>query len=551
MFGSGSKQAGNSGLTALVEELILRVETEPKPRAVGLLSGTEQGTGYQKTAYVLMALLVAYSVVRGIRTATVRPFWFDELYTLTIAGQPTLRDLWSVWKRGIDAVPPLFFLIERLTLTLPVGREVALRLPSIMAFCGTLVCVFAYVRRRSGELVAFVCALLLLSTNLFHTYLIEARPYAEMVACIAFALVCYQRLPSRIWAVLFLVSLVLAESLHYYAVFAMIPFWVAEGVFFLRTRRFRWVVWGGLVCAVLPLLASLHWLLMIQKYLGLHVFARPVLLEVNHYYGNFFLLNDNAVAAGLVVAAIVAILWNGTWPWTKTETGSVDKTNAQETALMLSLVALPYIGFVLTWLVHGLLLPRYVMPAIIGVLLGLACALSFAGRRAVVIFLVFALCTTGAREMNFWRFPQLAPYQPYFSATSRQQLREMKDFVDSAGHKDLPVVMSDCLVYTQFVYYLDPNWTKRLVFLVDREREYKYSLSDSSSATMVALHSYFPVQVAEYPRFTATHAEFLLYAKGLDWYQPAFEHENFSIELLTKGSQGEMYRVRTNSDVGN
>ena len=479
-----------------------------------------------------------------------RPFWFDELYTLTIAGQPTLHDFWAVWKRGIDAMPPLFFLIERLTLTLPVGKEVALRLPSIVAFCGTLVCVFAYARRRSGEFVACVCALLLLSTSLFHTYLIEARPYAEMVGCIAFALVCYQRLPSRSWAVLFLVSLVIAESLHYYAVFAMVPFWVAEAVFFLKTRRFRWAVWSGLVCAVLPLLASLRWLLMIQKYLGLHVFARPGFSEVNHYYENFFLLNDMAVAAGVVVAAIAAILWNGSWPWTETESGNTGKTNARETALMLSLVALPYIEFVLTRLVHGMLLARYAMPAIIGVVLGLACALSFAGRRAVVIFAVFALCTTGVREMNFWRYPQIAPYQPYFSATSRQQLREMKDFVDSAGHKDLPVVMSDCLLYTQFVYYLDPNWTKRLVYLVDREREYKYAETDSSSATMIAFHPYFPVRVAEYSQFTATHAEFLLYAKGLNWYQPAFEHENFSMELLAKG-QGEMYLVRTIDDVGN
>src|SRR5262249_5949195 len=154
-------------------------------------------------------------------------------------------------KQGIDAMPPLFFLLERLMLNLPLGREVALRLPSILAFCGTVICVFAYVKRRSGDLVACVCALLLLSTILFQEYLIQARPYALVMACIAFALVCYQRLPSRKWAALFIFSLLLAASLHYYAVFVMIPLWIAEGVSFFETRRFRWAVWGGLLLAVL------------------------------------------------------------------------------------------------------------------------------------------------------------------------------------------------------------------------------------------------------------------------------------------------------------
>jgi hypothetical protein len=199
---------------------------------------------------------------------------------------------------------------------------------------------------------------------------------------------------------------------------------------------------------------------------------------------------------------------------------------------------------VLTRLAHSILLPRYVMPAIVGVLLGLACALSFAGRRAVVIVAAFALISTGIREASFWRYPQLAPYQPYFSAESREQLDEMKGFIDSVGHQDLPVVVSDCLLYTQFAHYFDPNWTKRLVYLADREREYRYTNSDSSSVTMSALQPYFPVQVADYSQFTATHAEFLLYVRGLSWYHNAFKEDKFSMQMLAEG-EDEVYLVST------
>ena len=75
-----------------------------------------------------------------------------------------------------------------------------------------------------------------------------------VIACIAFALVCYQRLPSLRWAALLGISLFLAESFHYYAVLAMIPFGFAEAVLLLRTRRIRWGVWLALACGTLPLI---------------------------------------------------------------------------------------------------------------------------------------------------------------------------------------------------------------------------------------------------------------------------------------------------------
>ena len=70
--------------------------------------------------------------------------------------------------------------------------------------------------------------------------------------------------------------------------------------------------------------------------------------------------------------------------------------------------------------------------------------------------------------------------------------------------------------------------------------------ADSSSATMVAYRP-LPARVAEYSQFTATHAEFLLYAKGVGLVSARVDAK-LSMEVLAKG-QGEMYLVRTIGNV--
>jgi hypothetical protein len=94
------------------------------------------------------------------------------------------------------------------------------------------------VKRRSGELVGFLCAAMLPGTSLFRTYAIDARGYSVVVACVTFALVCSERLPSPGWAVLFALGLLLAESFRYYAIFSMIPFGISEAALLYSTRRF-------------------------------------------------------------------------------------------------------------------------------------------------------------------------------------------------------------------------------------------------------------------------------------------------------------------------
>ena len=120
--------------------------------------------------------------------------------------------MWSAITRGFDSQPPLFYLLERACLKLPIAKQIALRLPSIPAFPLFLIFVFMYVQRRSREIIACLCAHLFLSTSLLQTYQTEARGYCLMMACIAFALVCCQMLPSVRWTALLLRPTGLWES---------------------------------------------------------------------------------------------------------------------------------------------------------------------------------------------------------------------------------------------------------------------------------------------------------------------------------------------------
>src|SRR5690242_16094692 len=158
----------------------------------------------------LLIVLLAYCVIRLCVTARLDPFWYDEILTRAVAAQTSLTGAMRALLGGVDSHTPFFYLIEFYALRLFKNEEFALRLPSVLAFAITLVCVFVYAKRRWTEVSALGCAACLLATAAFQRYATEARAYSMLLACIALALVCYDRLPSRIWTIGLGLSLLLA-----------------------------------------------------------------------------------------------------------------------------------------------------------------------------------------------------------------------------------------------------------------------------------------------------------------------------------------------------
>jgi hypothetical protein len=506
--------------------------------------GTSPAASEKIFSYVLI-FLVVYSIVRGVAAAASRPFWFDELLTLTIASQPNLHDMWAAITRGFDGQTPPFYLLERACLALPVSKEIALRVPSIVSFPVLLICVFAFVKERGSQSIACLSALLILSTSLFRLYVIDARGYMLMNACFAFALVCYQRLPSGGRAVMLGASLFLAQSFHYYAVFVMLPLGLAELVFSIQARRFRWSVWAALAFGAVPLLVFWPCLTAVKVYYGSQVFSRPSLSQWTQYYGSYF-LTRSAFGIALALTAIAAIVWSRLCP-RKTSPQQADRRSFDlpEATLLFALTLLPFIVLVFARVMHGAILDRYTLPATIGVVLGIASGLFMVGPRGVVLFALFTLTSIGATEGFFWLSKGHEPQGDEFSIRSLGDFAQIEKFVQSGGHSDLPVVYAHPMAYCQVVHYSPAVWTRRLVCLSDQNKELQYENADSMFVATKGLSEFSPIHLADYAEFTSTHPEFLLYTDQRRWWTArAVLADAASMQLLRADGDMQLFLVK-------
>jgi hypothetical protein len=515
----------------------------------GLFVRAEAGTsGWPKAAYIFMGLLLAYALVRSLFGSAAKPFWVDEFCTLAVAQQPDARRIWDALSRGVDSAPPLFYLIEAGFLKMFPHKEIAMRLPSTLAFFGTLVCVFAFAKKRSSEWVGCLCATLLLSTTLFEIYATDGRAYSMVIFCVALAMVCYQRLPSAGWVTLFGLSLAVAESLHYFAVFAMAPFWMAEAALLLKARKIRWTVWAALVFGVLPLAVFWRLLLAYRDYYGGHiVFAHPAAGKIPEYWGSLFLI-DAPYGAGLALGALAAIVsW---WQWKRGgdagENAKIDDGLAAEAALLVGFVLLPIVAFVLVRMANAILTNRYMQAAALGIALGIGCGLSMARRKMWTVFALFLLVSIGLREYGFWRNGHRA--QAGDLTTMRmEEFREIDEFVQSGGHSELPLVYGPGLSYMRVAYYGPPDLIRRMVYLLDAQRETRVEGNDTLAKIMTALREDLHLRVEDYSRYVATNREFLLYSDGsqTDWVPQYLDEDGASFETLKTQGSRRLYLVRS------
>jgi hypothetical protein len=496
----------------------------------------------QKTAYCGLAILVTYAICASLLRAASKPFWYDEVTTWALAHQPNLAALWTALRSGADGHPPGFYIVENVFGRLLSNQEIALRIPSILGLCSVMLCVFTIVKKRNGYLIALGCAAMPLITVLYQVFTVEARPYLLLTACTAIAMVCYQHAPSKPWLAMMGIALALALTFHYYAVFVLVPFGLAELAFVLRTRQIRFGVWFAVIFAVTPLLLFWPLLSQLHEIYSQHPGFKPVFSGTLDIYGH--LLKASRSLASAIVATEAVILLSMllkkfrdhsiTTPDTP-DTPDTNDTPAEEYVLITSLIALPFFIFIGATIAHGGMTSRYALPASLGIFVGAGHVIERMGRRWVNYFLIFMLFSVLLSDAEFWMSQRRNPGRLVSLADSVEAM------VASSGRSDLPVVLSYTIDYVPVGYYASLSWRKRLLTINDTSAELSYCGGDSIGKQLTVLRNYAPIQVEEFSTFASEHRDFLLYSDftgKCDWLPSRLIQRGDSMTIVAaKGAQ--------------
>jgi hypothetical protein len=484
------------------------------------------GLNSEKIPACFLALLMLYAAIKNICQAATRPFWYDEICTFIMVRQERISTLWSALKQGADVQPPGFYVAERFVTPLIANENIGFRLLSMLGLLSTVLCLFFLIKKQRDSVVALVCAAIPLITILYTHFAVESRPYVLVVAFIAFALVCYQHAPSGRWMILMGISLALAQSFHYYAAFAFLPLFAAEAFFLLSERHLRWPVWLALCSGLLPLIPFWSLLWRSRAIYAAHFWAQPSMQMAESSYGLFL---GTSPMIGLAIAAATAITVLGATLYRirrENKEESATELSWQEPLIILTFLSLPFVCAVMARLAHGGMDAKYVLPTVLGFPLAAGYVFPRSGRKLVVPIsaLVIVLLIFMLQEKGFW-----SSYSGRFSSPADS----VELFVGSAGHADLPVVVSDAQDFMPLSHYASPAWTSRFVSVIDAPEAVAYTGSDSADKEFPILATYYPLHVFEFKDFVAEHPAFLLYSSkggtGADWWPRKLLHDGYTL----------------------
>lgn len=379
----------------------------------------------EKTCVMIAGLLSAFYLITSIYIASHRLYWFDELFILRIAKLPNARAMWQALAHAADTMPPGYHLMMRLVGHTLGYSETAMRLPSAVAMVAGLLVTFDCVRRLTDGLHGLI-AVSALTCSFLPYYGYEARPYAFYFLLSALALWIWISFPDdTLWsAVCFGAILCLAVTMHYYAVFAIVPYilWAILNVKSRRVPSLKLIAGMSGVVAAAIVLRPLA--MAFSKQFSAGFWAAPSLFRLREGFAELF-------PQSLFLLAIIA-LW--VVAFRDREGPGTIRSRGPAESLGWLFFCVPIVGFAAAELKTNAFLIRYFICILPGVVLAFSCLLWRHFRNSFHIsagILTLLMCWGIA---NQWRTVQHPEHiDPFGQQTATRQYLQLEDSVFADG----------------------------------------------------------------------------------------------------------------------
>ncbi len=463
------------------------------------------------TRTVVFLLISAFYFADTMLRASLKTFWFDELYTVYLCRLPTFHATWAAVLHGADFNPPLLYLLTRAANHIFGEGLIATRLPAILGFWIFGVCLYLFASRRLGRTAGCVAALAPIFT-LSHNYAYEARAHGIVLAWCGLMLVCWQRSredsaqqswKAPAWTVGFGLSFLCALLTHVYAVYLVVPFFVVEIVALFRRRRPSFSTFAAMLAAIL-IIAPLY-LRMVRTFKAINSGGgMPLHNFILGIYGPSLLLLILAIA-----------LTSRRHAKGQSDPSQADKVfTTDESIVACGLLLLPVIGGIGVEISHGPFFDRYFLASTAGFALLFARSVMrrsgpLAGRvLAAMLVLVAGDICLGIHARLGGDLFQIEPASHFrFSANPSRPLDRDAALRMDRSNRDVLVIEEHNYLYLFF--YAPDAIRRRLVFgAPDAENFALVSDRRLAKWAKVDLHT------ASYREFFATHSDFLVYSSN-------------------------------------
>lgn len=492
-----------------------------------------------------LAVVVGYIGVRSLAEAMGRPFWYDEVSTWTLSQQGSIRAIWRILSTSADGQPPAYYMLVRLCGCLVKTPEIAARIPSILAFCGTLICMFLVARRHTSVLTALLSSLLLIPTPLYHHYSGEARPYALVVGLVALALLCYQRAPMLGWMVCMGTSFFLAEALHYYGFFVTVPFLIAEFIFSIRERRVRTVVWIAIGAGLIPLAVYWPLLVRLRSYFGRSVVSQHDLIEAIKDYGAFFHANNEAFSFFVLGVPLLSLIIASLVTIRRKSADRVPSWRSPNPVLAVSFILLPLLMFAAVRLAHGSFWYRYALVGILGFPLTVISLLPMTSSRVAT--------RTSAAGIALVLLVAWIQESIYYRGASEWHLSDpaarAESLVSQTGYVHLPILVSRAADFLPLFYYARREFKDRLFRPADPTQALLYTGTDSADLQLLSIGKVIGLHEPRLSDVAAAQPKFLLYSTteewDPEWWSTVLARDGYVLQRLVVSGGRTIFLVRS------